>query len=228
MISFLEKLLGFIYSKKCFICNSANEDSIICSKCSKKITYLPPSVLKEIEGCKVFSCSLYDDVIKQLIKDLKYKKKKNLAKLQAKIMFEYFKKIQITKDFLILSVPIHKNRRKERKYNHMELVAEELTRLTGLKNNKKFLIRIKDTEKQFKLNKKGRIENLKNAFALNKYENIDKDKSLLIIDDITSTGATLEEIIKLLKQNGYNNITAITLATPDIWNTTQSAIPILK
>ena len=59
-------------------------------------------------------------------------------------------------------------------------------------------MRIKDTEKQYKLSKQQRMLNLKNAFKLNETENIDKDTNLLVLDDITSTGATLEEIIKLL------------------------------
>ena len=88
----------------------------------------------------------------------------------------------------------------------------------GYKVNKNFIIRTKDTQKQYKLHKSERIKNIKNAFELNNENAPDKSTPLLIIDDITSTGITLEEIIKLLKTNGYNNITALTLATPDIWN----------
>ena len=80
------------------------------------------------------------------------------------------------------------------------------------------LLRIKDTKKQFKLNKKERIQNIKNAFDISKNVEMSKDTNILVIDDITSTGTTLEEIIKVLKKNGYKNITALTLATPDIWN----------
>ena len=133
-------------------------------------------------------------------------------------MYEYWLDLHKKENFLILPVPIHQNRRKERKYNHMDLVADELSKLTGYKNNKKFILRIKDTIKQFNLNKTQRLQNIKNAFAINQNETIDKNENLLIIDDITSTGITLEEIIKLLKKNGYKKITALTLSTPDIWN----------
>ena len=218
MIKFFEKLLSLIYIRPCFYCKSTKEDNLLCSKCRRKIHFMPPAVLKEVFGCKIYACTLYDDVIKKLITDLKYNKKKKLAKLQAEIMFEYFERLKLVKDFLILSVPIHKNRRKERKYNHMDLVADEFSLLSGFKNNKKLLLRIKDTKKQFKLHRHERIKNIQNAFALNEQEIVDKNANLLVIDDITSTGITLEEKIKLLKTNGYNNITAITLATPDIWN----------
>ena len=133
-------------------------------------------------------------------------------------MYKYWLDLHKKENFLILPVPIHQNRRKERKYNHMDLVADELSKLTGYKNNKKFLIRTKDTIKQFNVNKTQRLKNIKNAFAINQNETIDKNENLLIIDDITSTGITLEEIIKLLKKNGYKKITALALSTPDIWN----------
>ena len=100
----------------------------------------------------------------------------------------------------------------------MDLVAEKFGELTNFEVNKNLLLRIKDTQKQFKLNKKERIQNIKNAFDINKKMELSKDINILIIDDITSTGITLEEIIKILKSNGYKNIQALTLATPDIWN----------
>ena len=117
-----------------------------------------------------------------------------------------------------MPVPIHKLRRKERKYNHMDIVADEFAKLTGYKVNKNFIVRTKDTLKQYNLHKQERIKNIKNAFDLNLNENIDKTANLLIIDDITSTGITFDEIIRLLRKNGYGSITALALATPDIWN----------
>ncbi|MCD7780464.1 MAG: ComF family protein [Candidatus Gastranaerophilales bacterium] len=218
MIKFFEKLLNLIYIQPCYFCGSKKEDGIICPHCYRKIHFMPPAVLKEQFDSKIYACCLYDEITKKLIKDLKYHNKKILASLQAKIMYEYWQQLDIKGEFIILPVPIHKNRLKERKYNHMDITADELSRLTNFEVNKNFLLRIKDTEKQFKLHKKERIKNIKNAFDINKDINIKKDTKLLIIDDITSTGITLEEIIKLLKRNGYNNITALTTATPDIWN----------
>ena len=86
------------------------------------------------------------------------------------------------------------------------------------KINKNLILRIKDTQKQFNLKKAERIKNIKGAFVVNEEETLEKSQKILIIDDITSTGITLEEVIKPLKKAGYKNITALTLATPDIWN----------
>lgn len=179
---------------------------------------MPKGVYKNVLGIDIYSAVTYDGIIKTLVRDLKYHNKKKLAKIQAQLMFEYWQSIDLQKDFLLLPVPVHKLRKKERKYNHMDLVAKEFALLSGYNFNNNFLVRIKDTQKQFNLNKKERIENIKNAFALDLHQNIDKDTPLLIIDDITSTGITLEENIKILKKNGYKNITCLTLATPDIWN----------
>ena len=218
MIKILEKLLNLIYIQPCYFCKSVKDDNIICKKCYAKIHFLPPAAVKEISGVKIYACCLYDGIIKQLIKDFKYHNKKKLAPLHAKLMYEYLQELPLKQDFVIIPVPISKQRMKERKYNHMDLVADELSVLTGFKANKKLLTRIKDTEKQFKLHKQERIKNIKDAFTVKEEEAIEKDTQLLIIDDITSTGTTLEEIIKTLHERGYKNITALALSTPDIWN----------
>lgn len=218
MIKFLEKLLSIIYIQPCYFCKSIKDDSIICRKCYAKIHFMPSAVLSEYLDSKIYACCLYDDVIKHLILDFKYHNKKILAKLFAKIMYEYMNELNLDKEYIILPVPISKQRRKERKYNHMDLAADELTKLTGWKNNKNIVIRIKDTEKQYKLHKQERVKNITGAFDVKNKNEIPADTPLLVIDDITSTGITLREIIKTLNNNGYKNITAITLATPDIWN----------
>ena len=218
MIKFIEKLLNLIYVQPCYFCKSTKEDKIICSRCYGKIHFLPAGVFRQNEECNIYVCTIYDEIIKKLIKDLKYHNQKKLAPLFASIMANYWKKLGLMQNYLILPVPIHKSRMKERKYNHMDIVAQEFSKITNYKLNKDFLIRIKDTEKQYKLHKQERIKNIENAFDINKNINLDKNTHLLILDDITSTGITLEEIIRVLKKNGYCNITALTLATPDIWN----------
>lgn len=218
MIKLFEKLLSLIYIQPCYFCKSTKEDSLICDNCYKKIHFLPSSVFRVIENCDIYACCLYDDIIKILIKSLKYKNQKKLAKIQAKIMFDYWKDINKKDDYLIIPVPIHKERLKERKYNHMDLVADEFSKLTKYEVLKNFLIREKDTQKQYNLHKKERIKNIQGAFSINEKIKPSIEKNILIIDDITSTGITIEELIKVLNKNEYYNITALTLATPDIWN----------
>ena len=167
----------------------------------------------------MYCVAIYDGIIKELVKALKYHGKKQLASVVADLLFKYFLSLNLDKkEFIILPVPIHKLRKRERKYNHMDLVAREFSILSKYKYNDKFILRIKDTKKQYNLKKQERILNIKDAFDIDEKYMPDKSQWLLIIDDITSTGTTLCEIIKLLKENGYENIIALTLATPDIWN----------
>ena len=218
MIKFLEKLLNLIYIQDCYFCKSTKEDTLLCSKCYRKIHFLPPSVLKIYKNCNIYSCCLYEGIIKNLIHALKYKNKKKLALVAAKLMYEYWKNLKIEENFLVLPVPIHKSRLKERKYNHMDLICKEFCKLTNYKLEKNFLIRTKDTKKQYNLHKQERIRNIKDAFDIKQTNMPEKESNLLILDDITATGITIEEIIKLLNKNGYRNITVLTLSTPDIWN----------
>lgn len=179
---------------------------------------MPPAVLKEFLDIKIYSCCMYDDIIKQLIKQLKYNKKKKLASICAQIINDYIKEINLKQDYVIIPVPISKERLKERKYNHMAIVAEELSAISGFLAEKNLVIRTKDTIKQYKLHKQERIKNIKGAFEINNECNLSKETPLLLIDDITATGITFEEIIRTLKKSGYKNITAISVSTPDIWN----------
>ncbi len=218
MIKFFEKLLNLIYIQDCYFCKSTKEDTLLCSKCYRKIHFLPPSVLKIYKNCNIYSCCLYEGIIKNLIHALKYKNKKKLALVAAKLMYEYWKNLKIEENFLVLPVPIHKSRLKERKYNHMDLICKEFCKLTNYKLEKNFLIRTKDTKKQYNLHKQERIRNIKDAFDIKQTNMPEKESNLLILDDITATGITIEEIIKLLNKNGYRNITVLTLSTPDIWN----------
>ena len=129
-------------------------------------------------------------------------------------MYEYFNKLEEfkNKDFILIPVPLHKNRMKKRKYNHMDLVCEEFSKISGFEFNPNFIARIKDTKPQYKLSRVQRLDNLSNAFELKEF--LPKEKHLLLMDDICTTGATFEEIIKVLKQNGYENITCFATSTP--------------
>lgn len=218
MIKLFEKLLNLIYIQPCYFCKSSKEDTLLCSKCYGKIHFMPLCEFRIEDGVSVYACTLYEDIIKTLIKALKYYNQKQLSQIMAKLLFEYWNKLNKQGEYIVLPVPVHSSRIKERKYNHMDLAAEEFCKLTNYKLNKKFLLRIKDTQKQYKLHKQERIKNIKDAFDINSKEKIPLDANILILDDITSTGITIKELIKLLKKNGYKNITALALSTPDIWN----------
>ena len=114
---------------------------------------------------------------------------------------------------LITDVPLHKNRLKSRGYNQSELLAKELSQLLNLEYMPSCLTRKIDTKPQFKLDKKKRRENILGAFVVNpKIKTSIKGKRIILVDDIATTGATLRECAKILKQSGVEKVIGVTLA----------------
>lgn len=212
MNNFLEKLLDWIYKKKCYFCKTSTESVKMCSKCFDKLDFLPTKINRIIEGKKVYCAGIYSKELQKLIRGLKYHNQPDLAYYLAKFMVEYFSKIDQNMDFEIIPVPSYPTREKKRKYNHMNLVAEEFSRLTGNPFNKNLIIRIKDTKPQYKLKRSERLKNLSNAFKVNK-ENYN-GKTILIIDDICTTGSTFEEMIKEFHKNNITDIICFAATTP--------------
>ena len=214
MKKFLDSLLDLIYRKKCYFCRSSKSSLKMCDKCFEKLEFSTKNANRIIDGIDIYCAGVYTKELQKLIRGLKYHSQKELAFYQAKFMYEYFKDLDILKDkeFEIIAVPLHEKRVKKRKYNHMELVAEEFARLCNQECNFELIKRIKDTKPQYNLSKVERLKNLSNAFEVNK--NAYHNKTILVLDDICTTGTTFEEIIKELKSNNISDITCFATATP--------------
>ena len=212
MLQRIINLLDWIYKKKCYFCKSSKEAVKMCSKCYEEMDFLPVQVNRVLEGKNIYCAGVYSKNLQKLIRGLKYHNQKDLAYYLAKFMAEYFSKITDKNDFEVVPVPIFKKREKKRKYNHMNLVGEEFCRITSNTLNKDLIKRIKDTKPQYKLKRNERVKNLSNAFQvdLSQYHG----KTILLIDDICTTGSTFEEKIKELKRNGINDIICFAATTP--------------
>lgn len=212
MKKILDTLFDLIYRKKCYFCGKSKHSLKMCPDCYNELNFADVKANRIINGINIFSCGEYNKNLQKLIRGLKYHKQKELAYYLAKFMFEYFSKLNLNEQFQVIPVPLHKNRIKKRKYNHMELVAEEFCRLSGFTPNFELIKRIKDTKPQYKLTKKERMQNLAGAFE------VDKSKllplNILIIDDICTTGSTFEEMISALQKEGINNIVCLSASNP--------------
>lgn len=184
----------------------------MCPKCYEELSYSTFRPNRIIEGVNIYSCGIYDKNLQKLIRGLKYHKQKDLAFYLAKFMYEYWINLEDKREFQVVPVPMHKNRVKKRKYNHMELVAEEFCRMSGYKSNFDLIKRIKDTKPQYKLTREERLDNLSNAFEVDK--NKDLNLPVLILDDICTTGSTFEEMIKTLRNNGIKTIVCMASSSP--------------
>ncbi len=212
MLKRLTDLLDWIYKKKCYFCKSSKEAVKMCSKCYEKMDFLPVKPSRTVKGKKVYCAGIYSKNLQKLIRGLKYHNQRDLAFYLAQFMSEYFEKISDKKDYEVIPVPIYPKREKKRKYNHMNLVGEEFCRITANTLNVDLIKRIKDTKPQYKLKRQERVQNLTNAFKIDKSKY--NGKTLLLIDDICTTGSTFEEMINELEKNGINDIICLAATTP--------------
>lgn len=212
MFNIIKQLLDWIYRRNCYFCHKPTP-TLMCEKCYEKIEINFSDPIKVINGVKIYSTSLYIDNLRKLIRGLKYHKQKELAEPLAKLLFTFWQGLDIDKDnFEIIPMPLYPLREKERRYNHMFLVAEELSKLTGYPVNNKIAIRVKNTKPQYKLSRVERIKNMKDAFQVSPKEY--NGKKLLLIDDICTSGTTLGELITELKKHNIKNLYALTGANP--------------
>lgn len=213
MLKIVQSIIDLIYKKRCYFCKSTNNNMRMCLKCYKKIVFFNSNFRQVIDGVRVFCATFYKDNTKKLIRAVKYHNEKGLVYYQAKLMCDYWNTLDIKQEnFIVVPVPMHKSRKKKRKYNHMDLVADAFVSLVGenLVLDTTLIERIKDTKPQYKLTYDERQKNLKNAFLLSKDFEKYKDKKILIVDDILTTGSTLQEIIKTLQAKGLQDITCFT------------------
>ena len=212
MIQKILTLLDWIYKKRCYFCKNSNESVRMCSECYEKLTHLPAIINRSINGVNIICSGIYSKELQKLIRGLKYHRQRDLAYYQAKFMYEFWTKFNFNGDFIVVPVPLHKARKKKRKYNHMELVAVEFCNLSGYDYNFEIIKRIKNTKPQYKLTKKERAQNLQNAFEVSVPKNF--NKKVLILDDICTTGSTFEEMINEFKKNGVHDIICFATTTP--------------
>ncbi len=111
---------------------------------------------------------------------------------------------------LIIPVPLHPSRKRVRGYNQAEILADELSLLTGIPARNDILYRIKRTSPQKKLDGSGRRKNLRGAFAVKRGENL--PQNVLLIDDIYTTGSTVERCAKMLRLGGVQNVYFLTVS----------------
>ncbi len=185
----------------------------MCSRCYAELEHLSPTVNRIVYSKNVFCAGVYSKNLQKLIRGLKYHNQPDLAYYLAKFMYEYWVQLTNADDYQIVPVPIYYTRLRKRKYNHMQLVAEEFSKLSGYPVNSGLILRVKDTRPQYKLKRAERLENLKNAFKVD-ISQLDRRRKILILDDICTTGSTFEEMIKEFEKNNIYDITCFAATTP--------------
>jgi competence protein ComFC len=210
-IGLFEKILDLIYQQKCVICSCAKDNVLLCKNCAKDVEFLSNFPHKIYNKIPVYSACLYKTTIKKLIQLLKFNHKKKVSYILAQILFDYFKKLNLGNDFIIIYPDSFCFKNYTRGYEHMYLIAKEFSFLSGLKFYKHAIKKVKNTVAQYKA--KDRHKNIKGSFEINKkFLKELQSKKVLLIDDIITSGATIEEIINLLQENNINDIVCLTIS----------------
>lgn len=201
-------IIHILYTTKCPQCGKdVGYMDGFCDDCRKKLTAVKESV--SIDGCeKVSAVCVYDENVKQAIYVLKnycY----NAAYAFALLMSEKLNKENETLPYdVIVPVPITKKKHKLRGYNQCELMAEELSAMTLIPKDFKSVVKSRETTDQKELSAKERQSNLNGAFEVRNKSAL-KGKNILVIDDISTTGATLREMCRCLHSAEVKSVSAI-------------------
>lgn len=188
-------------------------DGAICTNCGRTTT-IPTKRCYSCSGewavDKARSAFLYEDGVESLIKAIKYGGKKYLAEVLA----PYLKNVYVKNFFapdIITFVPMTDKKVRKRGFNQAKLLAEELGKLV---DNRPIglLLKIKDTPEQKTLDLEERKENLLHCFKVIDKDLV-KDKKILLIDDVLTTGATAHAISKTLKKAGAKSVYLLTVAS---------------
>lgn len=210
----INNILNLIYPPVCGFCGRICNEHL-CKKCEIKIKEYQINSIRKVKD-KYFDELLclfkYEDIIRETIIKYKFQNKSYLYKTFSKIILKNEKTCGFLKKYdIIIPVPISKKRKIQRGYNQSYLIAKEIARNTTLKCENKCLIKKKDTIEQSKLNKNQRKINVQNAYMITNKEKL-LNKNVLLIDDIYTTGNTVNECAKTLKQAEIQSIGILTIA----------------
>ncbi|RLB07958.1 MAG: ComF family protein [Deltaproteobacteria bacterium] len=184
-----------------FLC--AEDDKVhLCSHCLKEKRYF------ELHR----SFGLYEGALKEAIHRFKYLGEFPLLKVFADLMSTTFQALCLDHPVdLIVPVPLHVRRLRQRGFNQALLLAKELSKRTGIRYGQRVLRKVKDTPFQSTLKGTERRKNIKGAFHVNNTEEA-RGKSILLVDDVCTTGATVNECARTLLNGGAERVVALTLA----------------
>ncbi len=186
----------------------------VCARCGDPIksmaTYCDRCQNKKFFYDKARSVFYYKDEIRSCIKRFKFDGCKYLYKPFANFMAEKYKEENYDCD-VITYVPIHETRLKMRGYNQAELLAKEIAKILNIPFVEEAIIKTKKTIPQAELDYKQRQTNLVDVFKVKK-SNAFKNKNVLLVDDIFTTGATINNCARKIKKSGANKVFALTFA----------------
>jgi len=206
----LSRVIDFLFSRYCLGCG--REGDFICSFCRQRLPRrdLHPYHLtgqRFIDG--IYSPFFFQGIIRRAIVELKYRNLKAVSATLANLLSECLKDNSLPGEILV-PVPLHPKRVRQRGYNQSLLLCRDLGRIIDLPVAGNSLFRSCHTRQQVDLSKEERRLNVAGAFSLHGEEL--KEKEVLLVDDVSTTGATLDSCAKVLKAGGSRKVWGLTIA----------------
>lgn len=233
----LKYLIDLLYPRRCPICGDivSPRGSLACPSCKTKVKLIEEPRCKkcskgvefeEQEYCYdcetkahqyTYGLSLweYDKIMQRSISAYKYKGRREYADFYIEeFLKQYADDIKRIAPDLIVPIPIHRSKLKIRGYNQAEILSTGISKALGIASSPKLLLRDKKTLAQKQLNDKERLKNLQNAFSFSKKEGEKLKKPInkvLLVDDIYTTGSTIEACTRILLDNNIKEVFFISI-----------------
>lgn len=221
-----EAALDFFFPRQCIGCGKYGD--YICSTCARKLPRLNPPICQrcgkpEASGDRCPACwgkhdgidairsvFKFEGTVRTAVHEFKYRGLRSICSSLSKFMAEYYVQNNISAD-VIVPVPLHQKRLKERGYNQSYLLAAELAVLISLPVEENLITRIKDTPPQARTsNADHRAANVRDAFVCSTRDF--KGLDIIILDDVCTSGATIEACADVLKTAGAKRVLGFTFA----------------
>ncbi len=224
-------ILDMVYPKTCPFCGQISEkDASICRSCKIKLPYIKePRCMKcskpiiDVEAEYCYDCRtkkhsyisgkavwVYDDTLRQSVARYKYKGNLEYAKVYGMEMVNDYGEWIKAHGEVLVPVPLHKKKQRIRGFNQAEVLAEVLSKELQIPMAGNWLFRNRDTLPQKELNDTERRKNLMNAFEMDK-EKISPVNKVMLVDDIYTTGSTIEACARVLYEAGVKEVYFISI-----------------
>ena len=219
----IERALGAFFPRTCEICKkppSSRHAGALCDFCARTIRFLDEPLREKtfdeagetFEFDRALACTAYEGSMRELIHKYKFQNKKHLASFFSELMLDFLRTLPQPVFFdAVCAVPLEWARFKERGFNQSELLARSLAKFLNIPHLSNALKRKESPSPQSRLNKTARKINVKNRFRVSDKE-IFKDRHVLLVDDILTTGHTASECAKVLKSAGAQSVTVLALS----------------